>query len=108
MTGGKEKLKEKMKATEEAEKAKHGSNGHGEIKIPDLLSWPEVSVGRYLRSEPPKQDYIFDEILIKGSVGGIFAPGGTSKSYTCLLARNLKLIRTCKHYWNSIIQARFK
>jgi len=86
----------KMKATEEAEKAKHGSNGHGEIKIPDPLSWPEVSVNRYLQSRPPEQDYIFDELLTRDTVGGVFATGGTGKSFVliqcgCCLATNRSL-----------------
>ena len=44
-------------------------------------------IGVWLDTEPPPIDYLFENLLIKGIVGGIFAQGGTGKTYliVCLM-----------------------
>lgn len=56
-------------------------------------------IGAWLDTEPPPVDYLFENLLIKGIVGGIFAQGGTGKTYliVCLMlsaALGLKSFRT--------------
>ncbi len=56
-------------------------------------------IGVWLDTEPPPVDYLFENLLIKGVVGGIFAQGGTGKTYliVCLMlsaALGLRSFRT--------------
>ncbi len=48
---------------------------------------PPAPVAEWLNTEPPPVDYLFENILIKGIIGGLFAQGGTGKTYliVCLM-----------------------
>lgn len=71
-----------IEAAQKAEKEKFANNG-GPESIP-LLTWPEAGVRRYLEKDPPEQDYLFENLILRKVVYGLFATGGTGKSYLLL------------------------
>jgi replicative DNA helicase len=81
MAVSKDEIKKKMEETVEAEEAKFANNGDGGPVMPGPLSWQVASVGRFISEKPPDPDYLFNKILIRNTVGGVFAPGGTGKSF---------------------------
>lgn len=78
----KDELRKKMQAKTEEEKAKFTNNGGPETLLP--LTWAEAGVNRFLINEPPEQDYLFDGLILRNLVYGVFAAGGTGKSYFLL------------------------
>jgi replicative DNA helicase len=79
---GKDELRKKIQAAIEAEEIKFANNGGPKTISP--LTWQEASVSRYLTADPPKQDYLFEKLILRGVVYGLFATGGTGKSYFLL------------------------
>lgn len=45
------------------------------------LTWQDVSITKFLENDPPEPKYLFNQILLKGIVGGFLATGGTGKSF---------------------------
>ncbi len=45
---------------------------------------PIAPIRLWLDTEPPPVDYLFENLLIRGITGGIFAAGGTGKTYLIL------------------------
>lgn len=82
MDNGKNELKKKVQAAKEAEEIKFSNNGGP--KAPSPLTWQEAGVSRYLTTDPPRQDYLFEKLILRGIVYGLFATGGTGKSYFLL------------------------
>jgi len=78
----KDELKKKMQAAKEAEEIKFSNNGGPKTLSP--LTWQEAGVSRYITTDPPKQDYLFEKLILRGIVYGLFATGGTGKSYFLL------------------------
>jgi len=50
----------------------------------DPLTWPRTSVARFLKAPPPSQEYVLEDLLPRGVVGGIMAAGGVGKSFLLL------------------------
>ena len=48
---------------------------------PDILTWQTAGVGRFLDHEPPERLFLFDDLIPRRTVGGIFAAGGVGKSF---------------------------
>jgi replicative DNA helicase len=82
---------------------------NGAPKILSPLTWEDASIKRHLEIDPPKQDFLFDGTILRNIVYGVFAAGGTSKTFlllqlaTCLATgRNLgpfKPTRTNKVFY---------
>lgn len=81
-SSSKDELKKKMQAKRDAEEIKFSNNGGPKILSP--LTWQDAGVGRYLATDPPRQDYLFEKLILRGIVYGLFATGGTGKSYLLL------------------------
>jgi hypothetical protein len=79
---GKDELRKKMQAAKEAEEVKFSNNGGPKTISP--LTWQEAGVSRYLTTDPPSQDHLFEKLILRGIVYGLFATGGTGKSYLLL------------------------
>ncbi|MDP2735772.1 MAG: bifunctional DNA primase/polymerase [bacterium] len=45
---------------------------------------PPAPVDTWLDTDPPPVDYLFENLLVAGIVGGVFAAGGTGKTYLIL------------------------
>jgi hypothetical protein len=65
------------------ERARQEQREHApETIIEPLVPW--LGVGRYLDTEPPQIQWIFQDVLDAGKVGEICATGGTGKSFMIL------------------------
>jgi predicted ATP-dependent serine protease len=63
---------------------------------PDILTWQTAGVGRFLDQDPPERLFLFDGLIPRRTVGGIFAAGGVGKSFLLIqlaLALATKIIR---------------
>ena len=67
------------------------ADSDGSIGTPGLVDieasapfGPSAPIAAWLNTEPPPIDYIFENLLISGITGGIFAAGGTGKTYLIL------------------------
>lgn len=69
------KNKAKQKITEEQK----------DLNILPIPTKEETSIKRFLQSPPPGREFIFDNLLKKGIIGGLVAPGGSSKSYLMIM-----------------------
>lgn len=50
----------------------------------NFLTKEKVGVNMYLTAEPPEQDFLLENIMLKKSLCSLFAPGGTGKSFFLL------------------------
>lgn len=60
-----------------------GTSGHDEAEASTPFG-PVAPIATWLNTEPPPMDYLFENLLISGVTGGIFAAGGTGKTYLIL------------------------
>ena len=72
------------RARAEKEAYQKQPSGDPPSNLPEIPTWSDVSVGRFLAEQPPRREYIFDELLPAGIVGFIHASGGTGKSFLLL------------------------
>ncbi|MEK7773432.1 MAG: AAA family ATPase, partial [Deltaproteobacteria bacterium] len=61
----------------------HGPPGLSEANAVAPFGSP-APIAEWLDTEPPPVDYLFENLLISGIVGGVFAQGGTGKTYLIL------------------------
>ncbi len=57
-----------------------GAAGTNDGELLPLFDLEEARVGPYLATEPPKRQWLLENCLPLGKVGGLVAPGGTGKS----------------------------
>ena len=48
------------------------------------LNWSKISARRFLVGDPPQQEWLFEGLVPKGIVGGLFSRGGVGKSFLLL------------------------
>jgi hypothetical protein len=65
-----------------------------------LFDVAAASIGRFLDSEPPEQDWVLENCMVNGKVGLLVAPGGTGKSQLVLqIAYDIATGRHCYSPW---------